>query len=85
MGVLLYTDGKDNSLALKQILETAYGRGMRLSGDDPEFVWYGRKATARFQQNKVTGDAEVWIGNIEMQKQYEQFHVGEVKKVAKLL
>jgi hypothetical protein len=84
-GVALHSaDGQDSSNLLR-ILQLAYGYGAQPDQNAPIFFWSGKTASARFGMNPVSGAAEAFIFNNDLQAAYEKYEATSAAEAAKQL
>jgi hypothetical protein len=69
-GVSISASGAD-AQSLLQVFQSAYGPGSRMKNGPPQFFWSGKTANANLLID-AQGRAVAWIGNNELQKEFDK-------------
>ncbi|HVR37751.1 MAG TPA: hypothetical protein VMU84_01550 [Thermoanaerobaculia bacterium] len=85
MGVSLLVKGRYASRALHQILDVAYGKGVRPEKEQNEYFWRGNVANVRYSEDELSEDARAWIGNNALQDQSAEYQKVLVSRAASSL
>ena len=85
MSVLVYARGAQNSAALRQVVETAFGIGRQPTKGASIFLGEGKTANYRFQIHPQSGDSELVLSSNEIQKMYQRFRAEAARKAAATL
>jgi len=69
--VSIHADGRNGSSLLK-IFQAAFGAGAHPEGGASQYFWTGKVASAHFYEDEGPNhECRGWIGNNELQKEYE--------------
>jgi hypothetical protein len=70
--VSIHVDSQNGNQLLK-LFQVAFGPGVRPQDNPSQYFWTGRVASAHFFENVgANHEIRAWIGNNELQKQYDQ-------------
>lgn len=85
MDVGVFASGRDNEVALKQLVEMAYGAGVHSASTPDGLYWRGQKANGRMVVKNQSAETEFWLGSNALQDEYEQYLKGRVRDAARSL
>jgi len=70
--VSIHADGRNGTQLLK-VFEAAFGPGAHPEGTSSQYFWTGKVASAHFFQDEgANHEVRGWIGNNELQKDYDK-------------
>jgi hypothetical protein len=70
--VSIHADGRNGANLLK-VFQAAFGAGAHPEGGPSQYFWTGKVASAHFFDDEgATHEVRGWIGNNELQKDYDQ-------------
>jgi hypothetical protein len=70
--VSIHADGRNGTNLLK-VFEAAFGAGAHPEGTSSQYFWTGKVASAHFFQDEGTNhEVRGWIGNNDLQKDYDK-------------